>query len=152
MGMIGFISRMKDSFRQSQSNRSIEDNLKRVNELQELKEKRVRLEGKATLETLRQDELRRISQSSQTIKEGSKVHKFIKAVQGLQRVSNEKQGVFSAGINSSRPVKKSVTKGLQKVTNQPQGVFSQGSGLNMEHIKLETGSNNKKKSPFDLGR
>jgi hypothetical protein len=144
MGTIGFISRMKDSFRQLQQNKSQEDNIKRTEELQELKQKRVMLEGKANLERLKQDEIRRISEAKQTVAEGSKFHKFMKVVEGLRKVQS------SPNNQGNKTVK--ITKGLQRVQNSSQGVFSsQSRGLEIGNKGIDLGSSKKQKSPFDFG-
>lgn len=92
VNVAAFIRRKKEQFQQARTRRGQEDNLRRADELQRLRTERIQTEGKAKLETLRQEEVRRISEAK--AKTPSKLKSF---AMGLQKATNS--------FKSSRPGK-----------------------------------------------
>jgi len=76
MGVLNLIRQQKQSFRKLQTDRSVAHNQAAAQELQALKEERIRREGKAQLSKLKQQERARIGSANQTIRDNSKGRRF----------------------------------------------------------------------------
>jgi len=71
MGIMQIIRGQKQQFRKLQQDKSMAHNVAAADELQALKEQRIRLEGKAKLSAAQADERGRIQQSQQTLRQNS---------------------------------------------------------------------------------
>lgn len=93
------IKRKKQEFQEMKRRKSGMENIKRAEELQKLREERIRLEGKARLEKARQKEINRIERAK--TKAPSKLQRF---AQGLAGSMNEIKGQKKKSSKPNRSV------------------------------------------------
>jgi len=91
MGIMQIIRGQKQQFRRLQQDRSMAHNVAAADELQALKEQRIRLEGKARLSAAQADERGRIQQSQQTLRQNSPV---MRGARNLAKFINEGKTVL----------------------------------------------------------
>jgi len=112
MGVMNLIRQQKEGFRKLQADRSAAHNQAAAQELQALKEKRLKVEGKAKLRELQQQERVRISKGQQTIKDTSKGRRMAKNLakfmnEGKTKLNQMKSGGsskgFDPGVGKSNP-------------------------------------------------
>lgn len=135
MSIMGMISNTKAKFRKLQTERSYRQNLARAESLQDLRQERIRLEGKAQLEKARQEEIAKIEKAKVTMKQGIGINKLANFAKGLKVTIEQRKARVRPNI-------------VKVIGNQsaPSSPFEiKGSGLDFG------GNNNKKKNnPFQL--
>lgn len=96
MGIISRISEYKQKFREVQQHKGQVRNEQVAQELNNLRKERIRLEGKAHLEELKEKELKRIKEAKEKTSKSNKVKKFAK---GLKKVldKNKPKGIDFGG-------------------------------------------------------
>ena len=105
MGVMNLIRQQKQSFRKLQTDRSVAHNVAAANELQALKDKRIRAEGKANLSKLQQQERTRLGAANQTVRDNSKGMRLAKNManfmnEGKSRLNQMKTKSSGPGFNS----------------------------------------------------
>lgn len=121
MGIINLIREQKAGFRKLQTDRSLAHNQAAAQELQALKEERIKREGKAQLSKLQQQERARISTANKTIRDNSKGKRFATNLakfmnEGKTKLNQMKSQSSGPGFNS----------GVSK-----SNAFGGGSGFNL---------------------
>ena len=86
MPIRSIISKEKSKFRTMQRDKDTAHSVALAKELKQMKEERIRLEGRAKLEKLKEQEQARMKSAKKTIKEHSTARRFSK---GLANVINE---------------------------------------------------------------
>ena len=124
MGILNKIMEAKKKFKSYQKDKSEYANVQKATELKRLREERIRLEGKAKLEKLRQQERARIEKAKATV---SPINKIAKVVKGLQKTKNNvsKSNLFSSNKESKANdifgKSENVFSGKQEKKNNPFG-------------------------------
>ena len=122
MGVMNLIRQQKQNFKKLKEDRSLAHNVAAANELQALKDKRIRAEGKANLSKLQQQERSRVGAANQTIRDNSK---------GMRLAKNMAKFMNEGKTKLNQMKTKSSGPGFNSGVNNNANTFGGGSGFGL---------------------